>query len=50
MQVVSYSTTRMGVEESIHAMSNPTRGSKAEFSECTQVSPYQEHNLVMVGD
>ena len=33
----TYSTTYMGAEESIHAMSNWMGGGKAEFSECTQL-------------
>ena len=37
MQVTPYSTTCMGAEESIHAMSNWMGGSKAKFSECTQL-------------
>ena len=37
MEVTPHSTTHMRAEESIHAMSNRMGGSKAEFSECTQL-------------
>ena len=36
-RVTLYSTTHMGAEESIHAMSNQMGESKAEFSHCTQL-------------